>query len=229
VVYPQERGETQLETRPTRQIDSDGRISALGLIAEYGLTDRWQVETEWDGPVWNRPMSGPATSGVGNVSAGSKIAFRCISGSPYHVSIGVDVELPTSTIEDTDGDDADVRLAPMATLGRDVGGAGHIFTAIVLAAPLTHRGDRTARWTFASDTGMFVRVVRGFRATAELSADGGPQRRTDVLFVPGLLWHWRDRVEIGVAMSIAVSHDAPHGLLTHLVYELGGEHDGKKK
>ena len=221
IVFPQERGEVQLELRPTHERDSDGRTSAAGVNVEYGLSDAWQIETEWDGPMWSRDPSGVLTAGVGDVSVGSKYVFRCIKGSRYHFSVGVDVALPTGTISD-----GAARVAPSAVFGRDVATGGHLFTSLVVEAPVTHRADQS--WAFVSDSGMFVRVVRGFHATAEVSVTGGPDRKRFVQFVPGWLWHWRDRVELGAGLLVAASRDAAHGVLTHVVYEFGGERKARQ-
>ena len=96
-------------------------------------------------------------------------------------------------------------------------------SSLVAAAPLTHRDEQS--WDFVSDTGMFVRIVRGFRATAEVSVSGGPDLRREVEFVPGCLWHWRDRVEVGAGALLGISRDAPRGVVKHVVYEFGGDHD----
>ncbi len=224
IVFPQERGETQLEFRPLWQRDPEGRTSAVGLNVEYGLSNAWQIETEWDGLVSTRDPSGATTSGVGDVSIGSKFFLKCIKGSPYHLSVGADVEFPAGTLPEAENGVA--RMLPAVVFGRDVATMAHLFSSVVVAVPLTHRGDQS--WDFVSDSGMFVRVVRGFRATAEVSVSGGPDLRRRVEFVPGCLWHWRDRVEVGAGLLIPVSRDAPHGVLTHVVYEFGGEHDARQ-
>jgi hypothetical protein len=217
----------QLELRPTHERDSDGRTSAAGVNLEYGLSDAWQIETEWDGPMWSRDPSGVLTSGVGDVSVGSKYVFRCIKGSRYHFSVGADVQFPTATLTDAADEKRAAVVVPAVVFGRDVAVAGHVFSSLAVAAPLTRPGDQPS-WEFVSDTGMFVRVVRGFHATAEVSVSGGPDRHRLVQFVPGWLWHWRDRVEVGAGLLVAVSRDAAHGVLTHVVYEFGGEREARQ-
>ncbi len=215
----------QVELRPTREHDSEGRTSAAGVNVEYGLSDAWQIQTEWDGPVWTRDPSGVVTSGVGDVSVGSKYVFRCIKGSRYHFSVSADVQFPTGTLPEAADENRAARVATGAVFGRDVAAAGHVFSSLVVDAPLSRRAAAQPSWEFVSDTGMFVRLVRGFHATAEVSVSGGPDRRRRVQFVPGCLWHWRDRVEVGAGLLIPVTRDAAHGVLTHVVYEFGGEHD----
>src|SRR5258708_20110087 len=42
VVFPQERGEMQLEVLPAFEKDGDGRSMSFGLAGQYGLTRAWQ-------------------------------------------------------------------------------------------------------------------------------------------------------------------------------------------
>jgi len=218
----------QLELRPTREHDAHGRTSAAGVNVEYGLSDAWQIQTEWDGLVSTTDLSGTTTSGVGDVSIGSKFTFKCIKGSRYHLSVSADVQFPTGTLPEAGDENRAALVLPAAVFGRDVAATGHVFSSLAVAAPLTHSAGAQPSWEFVSDSGMFVGIVRGFRATAEVSVSGGPDLRRRVQFVPGCLWHWRDRVEVGAAMLIAVSRDAAHGVLTHVVYEFGGEHEARK-
>jgi hypothetical protein len=100
-----------------------------------------------------------------------------------------------------------------------------VFSAIEVDARLNHRRTGIADWTYASDTGMFVRIARGFRVTAELTIEGGPDLTRAVHVLPGLLWHWGDALEVGAGMLTPLTRDGSRGLLAHVVCEFGGKHD----
>jgi hypothetical protein len=173
---------------------------------------------DWDAREWTRASSGERSSGKGDLALGSRAGWRCLGGSPYHLSIGADLEMPAEA-----GGGGMLRAAPFVILGRDVGGTAQVFTTLSTSAPINRRQDHTPA-IFLSDTGVFVRLVHGFRATSELSVEGGRERAVDVQWIPGILWHRRDTLEVGVGVLTAVTHDAPHGIAGHVVYEFGGEH-----
>ncbi len=223
VVYLQERGETQLEVRPARETSDDGRTTTLSLVAEHGLTDWLQLELEWDAREWTRTPSGDQSSGRGDLAFGTRAGWRCIGGSPYHLSIGADLEVPAGSEGDAGNAGRRLRAAPFVILGRNVGDTAQLFTALSMSTPLTQRADQPAA-VYRSDTGGFIRLVHGFRATTEIAVEGGRERGTDVQWIPGVLWHRRDTLEVGVGVLTALTPDAPHGVVGHVVLEFGGDH-----
>jgi hypothetical protein len=227
VVYLQEQGEVQVELKPARTRARGRRATTLEADIEYGPRDWWQLETEWDAREWTRSPDGTVTADVGDIGIGTRVGWRCIAGSPYHLSMGMDVSIPGETVGDFSEATRHVALAPSLIVARDIARTAHLFSAIQIDARLNHRRTDVAGWTYTSDTGLFVRVARGFRVTAEVSVEGGPGRNRDVHVLPGVLWHWRDDLEIGAAMLTPVSHDASHGLLAHVVTEFGGRHEAR--
>lgn len=227
VVYLQERGETQLEVKPSRLASDEGRTTTLTAVAERGLTDWWQLEVDWDAREWTRSPEGERSSQRGDLVVGSRLGWRCIGGSPYHLSVSADLELPAEA--DAAGSDTGghsgrpLRFAPSLILARDVGGTTQIFTGLSMSTPINQRETQPER-TYASDTGFFVRLVHGFRVTSELAVERGAERGTEVQWIPGVLWHRRDTLEVGVGLLTAVTRDAPHGVAGHFVFEFGGDH-----
>jgi len=227
VVYLQERGEVQLEVKPARTRERGVRTTTLEADIEYGPRDWWQIETEWEVREWTHPPDGTATSEVGDIAVGTRLGWRCLRGSPYHLSVGIDVSMPAGMLQDIREATRHVGLAPSVIVAREVGRTAHVFSALEVDARLNRREAGIGDWTYTSDTGMFVRIVRGFRLTTELSVEGGSGEERDVHFLPGLLWHRGDVVEIGVGVLAPVSHNASRGVLAHVVCEFGGQHDGK--
>jgi hypothetical protein len=226
VVYLQEQGEVQLELKPARTRTRGARTTTLEADIEYGARDWWQLETEWEAREWTRSPDGTVvTAGVGDIGIGSRVGWRCIAGSSYHLAMGMDVSIPGETVGNFGEATRHVGLAPSLIVARDIGRAAQLFSAIEIDARLNHRRTGVAGWTYSSDTGLFVRVVRGFHVTAEVSVEGGPDEDRDVHVLPGVLWHWRDHLEIGAALLTPVSRNTSHGLLAHVVCELGGRHE----
>jgi hypothetical protein len=229
VVYLQEQGEVQLEVKPARTREGGVRTSTLEMDIEYGQRDWWQIETEWDAREWTRAADGTVTSQIGDIGIGTRFGWRCIGGSRYHLSVGLDVSIPSDTIGNAREARRHVGLASAVIVARDVGHTMHVFSTLEVEAPLNRRDAQASvpDWSYASDTGMFVRIVRGFRVTAELSVEGGPDQEREVHFLPGVLWHRGDVIEIGVGMLAPLSHDTSRGLLAHVVCEFGGRHETK--
>jgi len=227
VVYLQERGEVQLEVKPAHTRERGIHTTTLEADVEYGPTDWWQIETEWDAREWTRRPDGTLTAEVGDIGIGSRLGWRCIAGSPYHVSVGMDVSIPSDLIGDVGEATRHVGVAPSLIVARDLWRTAHLFSAIEVDARVNHRRTRIADWTYASDTGMFVRIARGFRVTAELTIEGGPDLDRAVHFLPGILWHWGDALEVGAGLLTPLTADGSRGLLAHVVCEFGGKHDVK--
>jgi len=228
VVYLQEQGEVQLEVKPARTRKGGARTSTLEADIEYGPRDWWQIETEWDAREWTRADDGTVTSQVGDIAVGTRFGWRCIGGSPYHLSVGMDVSIPSETIGDLGEARRRVAVSPGIIAAREVARAAHVFTALEVEAPLNHRGADAPGWSYTADGGMFVRILRGFRLTAELSVDGGPDQEREVHVLPGVLWHRGDEIEIGVGMLAPVSRGTSRGVLAHVVCEFGGRHEAKQ-
>jgi hypothetical protein len=202
VVYPQERGETQIEVKRAIDTGEGEQTPPVVLMTEYGLSNAWQVGAGWD-------------RSTRNVRLGSKLAFRCLHGAPYRLSIGADSEF-----EGTAG----VHIEPNVILARDFSGRTYLFTSWSVDAPLTRHTEATNQWTFSGDIGMAVRVIRGVRLSTELPFSRRPSEPVELQVIPGLLWRWRDRVELGAGALMRASRNANRGGLMHVVWEVGGEH-----
>ncbi len=227
VVYLQEQGEVQLELKPARTRDGGSRRTGLEADIEYGPRDWWQIETEWEAREWTRSPDGTVSADAGDIGLGARVGWRCIGGSPYHLSTGLDITIPSDMISDLGEATRHVGLAPSFIVARDIARTAQVFSSLEVDARVSHRRTGIADWTYASDTGMFVRMVRGFRLTAELSVEGGPAQDNEVHVIPGVLWHRGDTIEIGVGVLMPVSHDTRRGVLAHVVCEFGGHHDEK--
>ena len=71
LVYPQEQGETQLTFAPFYARSADGKATQSLVKVEYGLTDAWQVELEWNAYT-RRSEDDESHGGVGDLEIGTK-------------------------------------------------------------------------------------------------------------------------------------------------------------
>ena len=226
-VYPQERGEVQLAIAPSYETDGGMRSTAFVLQAQGGLTNVLQLEAEWDGPVRSGQAGSGYTWDVGNLTVGPRIIFKCPRSSPYHVALGLKVELPIGS----ENGDRRFGIEAGAIFARDVPAIrAHVFTGLSIAAPLG-RGDggvgasgaTDAGTSVVWDSGLFVRAGV-FRATGEFTVSRDAAVQTDLYVTPGVIWHsppW----EIGLGVPIPLTRGASRGAQMHFVYAFGGDGD----
>jgi len=93
LVYTQDRGEIQLATGMRTQWNHD-LLQQWPVQAEYGITDRLQLQVEWAGWERLRPMGLPAATGPGDVSVGAKYSFMNIRGSAFRGALSFEAGLP---------------------------------------------------------------------------------------------------------------------------------------
>lgn len=93
VVYAQDAGEFQLTVRSAAAFGPNLSVVAFPVQAEFGLTDKWQVELEWG--AYSRVRTGDLVSSAhGALSIGTKYSFMNIGGSPVHMAGGVELDFP---------------------------------------------------------------------------------------------------------------------------------------
>jgi len=94
LVYPQEKNEFQFTVLPSYHRYSAFQHYQLPFIAEYGITDRWQLGLEWNTFQHNRSDQGNSVNGTGDLEIGTKYGFMNIGNSDFHAAIGFDVGIP---------------------------------------------------------------------------------------------------------------------------------------
>jgi hypothetical protein len=94
LVYPQEKNEVQLTLIPEFQKSGDYDHLQFLFLAEYGLTDRWQVEFEWN--VFQKRFFDPepTVSGTGDIEIGTRYSFMNIGNTNFHTAAGFEVGIP---------------------------------------------------------------------------------------------------------------------------------------
>lgn len=102
LVYPQEKNEFQFTLLPSYHRYSASQHYQLPFIAEYGITDKWQLEFEWNLFQYSKLNPGSFVSGTGGLEIGTKYSFMNVVNSDFHAAVGFEVGIPpgseTSTI-----------------------------------------------------------------------------------------------------------------------------------
>ena len=232
LVYPQERGEVQLSY--TSHFSKGKNHSSLQTLLnlEYGITDRWQIEIEWNA-MSRRTQTGEATTrGRGDFSIGTQYSFMNMARSNFHSAVGFEVTLPTANIEKelTEGF---VEYEPYFIVARDFPELHNLQVFSQVGIGFMQRArrsadadeDEPAAHEFNLGVGMFVpfrRVV--FTGEFNLSTNrwnnGGQER--EMYATPGMVWRLPRSWEIGVGAPVGLTRDADKsGAIFKLVYEFG--------
>ena len=74
-VYPQEKGEVQISFSSLFHRDSSRKTRHFPVSVEYGITETFQIEAQWEGYTNMAPFIGPSAHSVGNLTVGVKRSF----------------------------------------------------------------------------------------------------------------------------------------------------------
>jgi hypothetical protein len=226
LVYPQDRGDVQVTVGPRRFAGSDD-VGELPVAAEYGITDRWQVEVEYAALSSVRLDPTGTARGHGDVEVGTKYSFMRIGGSQFHAALGLNVSFPSGHV--TRGlSEGLLEVEPFVCGARDFPQLNHAQVFAEAGMTLVHRivpppasdenGDAGGTEPPAADpheafldVGAFV-PIQAFRGTMELNwttnqwNHGGD--RSELYVTPGVVWDGVPGWEFGLGVPIGASHDA---------------------
>ncbi|MGD1083675.1 MAG: hypothetical protein ABSA47_02875 [Verrucomicrobiota bacterium] len=230
LVYPQEEGELELELASVYQNHSGGDTWTLPVSLEYGLTDRWQVESEWDALVQRYPRNQPVARGVGDVDVGSQYSFMNIGGSLWHLAARFSVQFPVGDVN-KDLSEGFVEYQPALILARDFPELHHtqFFTEMGASllrravAPADKADEQPAAHELNWGGGCFV-LFSHAAATLELNWDDNRWNHhgteDEIYVTPGFLWRAARNVELGLGIPVGLNRGADRfDVLAHIVWE----------
>ena len=222
VVYPQEKGETQLTFSVLLDRAPAGGSALIPLSIEYGLTDRWQIGAGWDGYTDFHHLRNA------RAFLGTKYSVMNIKDSPVHAAIGVDVEFPDAgAFPDDEGEtglEADTFIALAADLGRGVtlfGSGGYSLESRAATALFKNgeRPDDPATLSF----GALVAFARATVALEYTNRDDGLPWRLEgsPLVTPSLVFHPGHQWELaaGIPFPLRGEHRHPAGFAMNVIKE----------
>lgn len=236
LVYPQERGEVQLSytSRFSQGLGHSSLHTPLSL--EYGITDRWQIEIEWNA-MSRRTETGEATTrGQGDMQIGTQYSFMNMRGSNFHSAVGFEVSLPTGSL-DKELSEGFIEYEPYFIVARDFPKLNNLQIFSQIGVGFVQRvkrhveleDDEPAAHEFNLGVGMFVPFRRlVFTGEFNLSTNrwNNDGREREMHVTPGVMFRLPRNWEIGIGAPIGLTSGADRsGAIFKFIYEFGTRHD----
>jgi hypothetical protein len=230
VVYPQQKGELELELASVYQNHSGGDTWTIPLSLEYGLTDRWQVEAEWDSLVQRYPDNHPVVRGIGDLELGTQYSFMNIGDSLFHLAPLFSVEVPVGDVN-KDLSDGFLEYEPAVILARDFPELHHAQFFTEFGASFAQRVNtpkdaddaEPAADELNLGSGFFVLIPHG-AVTFEFNWDNNRWNNhgteNDMYLTPGWLWKPAREVEVGLGIPVGLNNSSDRfDVIAHIVWE----------
>ena len=222
LVYPQDKGEFQLTFAPRFSRRDEGRIVETPARLEYGLTNRWQVEVEWNSYSRRRfadsPGSAETEKGAGDLGISTKYSFLNIKNSNFHSSVQFEIGLPTGNIN-KGLSEGFIEYQPSASFARDFPQLHRlqIFSQIGVnfkervKKPLDLEKVESGAHEFILNGGFFLPVKKA-RLVGEINWNTNQWNKrggqSEVYLTPGFVYQLPGRWEIGIGAPVGVTRDA---------------------
>jgi len=201
--YTQPKGSTQMILSGSQTRSGDLRDSRVSARAEYGLTDRLQLQAEVPLDITDKSSNFAAQSGVSRISGGA--TYRITSNvSPVALSAGMDIEAPLAKATDVTGDRP--AAGPMFKPSLMVGTGSGPVTAHANAQAELGQPTRAINYSVGSqlDLGNWVPSV-------ELNSRAIENAHPEFYATPGVTYKFSEQTQLGVGAAIGlndVSKDA---------------------
>jgi hypothetical protein len=230
VVFPQEKGELEVELASVYQNHAGGDTWTIPISLEYGLTDNWQVEAEWDSLVQHFPQNHSVSRGIGDVEAGSQYSFMNIGGSPFHLAPRFSLQIPAGDVN-RGLSEGFLEYEPAVIVARDFPELHHtqFFTEIGasfvqrITTPADAADAEPAAHQLKWGSGCFVLFPHA-AATLEFNWTNNQWNHhgteNEMYLTPGYLWRAARNLEIGLGIPVGLnSSSARFEVIAHVVWE----------
>jgi hypothetical protein len=204
-VQTQQAGELQLSVGAMHQRDEDLRFSEVSTRAEYGLTDRLQLQAQLPFQVNDRPTNFEAQTDVSNLQVGA--TYSILRGDdPISLSAGMDVAVPIgdqAAMPDGRNDDQTIWKPSLMV--------AHDFGVTQLHA------DAQAELSGGSDDNAInynvgaIYDAGALAPTMELNARSMENSTPEFYATPGLFYSFSDRAQVGVGVPIGLNEQSRDG------------------
>lgn len=229
-VFPEEKGELEVELESFYQHNSTGDTWSVPVSLEYGLTDSWQVEAEWDSYVQHSPKNEPTARGIGDLELGSQYSFMNAGGSLFHFAPRFSVEVPLGDVN-KDLSEGFIEYDPAIVLARDFPELHRteVFTEAGLnfvqrvkrpadpddAEPAAHELDLGAGFFT-----MFGRTALSMEFNWTNNQWNHQGTENDLYVTPGVLWRPRGNLEVGLGIPVGLNHQSDRfEVISHITWE----------
>jgi hypothetical protein len=218
VVYPQEKGELEAELASVYQNHVGGDSWTVPISMEYGFTDRWQVEAEWDSLVQRFPRNQSVVRGVGDLELGTQYSFMNVGDSLFHIAPRFSIQVPIGNVNE-DLSEGFMEFDPAVILARDFPELHHTQFFTEMGASFVQRINKPrdsdnaepAAHELNLGTGFFVLFPHG-AATMEFNWANNRWNHhgaeNDMYLTPGYLWRVAWNMEIGLGIPIGLNRSS---------------------
>ncbi|QPJ61215.1 MAG: hypothetical protein G3M70_04650 [Candidatus Nitronauta litoralis] len=231
LLYPQEKNEIQFSLLPVFKSQNGENRYQTEFELEYGFTDAWQLQLEWDGLIHRELFRSPDQTEAGDFSIGTQYSFMGLQDGYSHAALGLNLGVPVGDV-DRGMSDGFFGVETYFTLARDFPefNGAQLFSQMGVEwvsrvrtpnnlAPLPN-----AAHTFFWNAGGFL-PVGDFRGTLEINWKNNEWNQSgnnNVLFLtPGVIWKISKEWELGVAAPVGLTDDADDvRVIGLLVYEI---------
>jgi hypothetical protein len=218
-VFLREKGEIQITTSLDFSIGEKEDLLAFPFAIEYGLSDVWEAELEWDTFLFKDPDHEFSTHGIGDLRMGTKYSFLNIGGSNFHIAPGFEIDFPLASVN-KDLSDGFMRYEPSLVLALDFPNWNFLqfFTEIGVGLldrvkePDDEEDREPKAHELTWDTGFILPLHEEALITFEFNWETNEWNNngtdSEMYITPGLDWEFLDDWEFNVEIQIGVNHDA---------------------
>jgi len=202
-VQTQNAGELQLGVGAMHQRDGDLRFSEIATRAEYGLTDRLQLQAQLPFQVNDRPSNFDAQTDVSNLQVGA--TYSILRGDdPISLSAAMDVAVPIgdqAAMPDGRNDDQTI-WKPSLMVAHDFGAA----QVHADAQAEVSRGDDALNYNVGA-----IYKAGSLAPTMELNARSMESSTPEFYATPGLFYRFSETAQVGVGVPIGLNEQSRDG------------------
>ncbi len=202
-VQTQNAGEVQLSVGAMHQRDGDLRFTEIVSRAEYGLSDRLQLQAQLPFQINDRPSNFEAQTDVSNLQVGATYSiFR--GDDPVSLSAGMDVAVPIGkNVAMPDGrNDGQTIWKPSLMAAHDFGPAQlHADAQAEIS-----RGDDAINYNVGA-------IYKGgvIAPTMELNARSMQNSAPEFYATPGLFYRFSETAQVGLGVPIGLNEQSRDG------------------
>ena len=230
LVYPQEKGELEVELASIYQNHAGGDTWTIPLSFEYGFTDAWQVEGGWDSLVQRYPKNQAVVRGVGDCDVGTQYAFMNIAGSSFHIAPRFSLQVPVGDVN-RGLSGGFLQYDPAVILARDFPELHRTQFFTEIGANFLQRVNRPKEAADAPPAAHVLNAGSGFfvlfpHAAPTLEFDWANNQwnhhgtENDMYLTPGCLWRARRNMEVGLGIPFGLNNASDRfEVVAHVVWE----------
>lgn len=229
-VYPQEKGELEVEVISMYQNHSGEDRWTLPVSLEYGLTDKWQVEAEWDSLVQRYPRNQSVVGGIGDVEVGTQYSFMNVGDSLFHIAPRFSLQIPVGDVN-KGLSEGFLEYEPALIFARDFPELHktQLFTEVGLSfvqrlkRPADTDDADPAAQEFNLGAGFFTLIPHG-ALSMEFNWNNNRWNHhgtdDELYWTPGWLWRALPHMEVGIGLPVGLNNTSDRfQLIAHVVWE----------